>query len=44
VFDKVHVMRHVIEALDQVRRREQRELRELRARGDRRLTGTKVLW
>jgi transposase len=41
VFDKFHVMRHVIEAMDQVRRREQRELR---ARGDRRLTGTKFLW
>jgi len=41
VFDRFHVMRHVIEAMDQVRRREQRELR---ARGDRRLTGTKFLW
>jgi transposase len=41
VFDKFHVMRHVIEAMDQVRRREQRALR---ARGDRRLTGTKFLW
>jgi len=41
VFDKFHVMRPVIEAMDQVRRREQRELR---ARGDRRLTGTKFLW
>src|SRR5688572_13750805 len=41
VFDKFHVMRHVTEAMDQVRRREQRELR---ARGDRRLTGTKFLW
>lgn len=41
VFDKFHVMRHVIEAMDQVRRREQRELRR---RGDRRLTGTKFLW
>jgi transposase len=41
VFDKFHVMRHVMEAMDQVRRREQRELR---ARGDRRLTGTKFLW
>src|SRR5439155_23136474 len=47
VFDKFHVMRHVTEAMDQVRRREQREQREqreLRARGDRRLTGTKFLW
>jgi transposase len=41
VFDKFHVMRHVIEAMDQVRRREQRELR---GRGDHRLTGTKFLW
>jgi transposase len=41
VFDKFHVMRHVTEAMDQVRRREQGELR---ARGDRRLTGTKFLW
>jgi transposase len=41
VFDKFHVMRHVIEAMDQVRRREQRALRK---RGDRRLTGTKFLW
>jgi transposase len=40
-FDKFHVMRHVIEAMDQVRRRQQRELRR---RGDRRLTGTKFLW
>jgi transposase len=41
VFDKFHVMRHVTEAMDQVRRSKQRELR---ARGDRRLTGTKFLW
>lgn len=41
VFDKFHVMRHVIEAMDQVRRREQRDLRK---HGDRRLTGTKFLW
>jgi transposase len=41
VFDKFHVMRHVTEAMDQVRRREQRVLRQ---RGDRRLTGTKFLW
>lgn len=41
VFDKFHVMRHVIEALDQVRRHEQRELRK---RGDQRLTNTKFLW
>lgn len=41
VFDKFHVMRHVIEAVDQVRRQEHRELRK---RGDRRLTNTKFLW
>lgn len=41
VFDRFHVMRHVIEAMDQVRRRENRLLRQ---RGDRRLTGTKFLW
>ncbi len=36
VFDRFHVMRHVIEAMDQVRRRENRALRQ---RGDKRLTG-----
>jgi transposase len=41
VFDRFHVMRHVTEAMDQVRRRENRVLRQ---RGDRRLTGTKFLW
>ena len=41
VFDRFHVMRHVMEAMDQVRRKEQRVLRQ---RGDRRLTGTKFLW
>lgn len=41
VFDKFHVMRHVLEALDQVRRHEHRELMK---RGDRRLTNTKFLW
>jgi transposase len=41
VFDRFHVMRHVIEAMDQVRRRENRLLRQ---QGDRRLTGTKFLW
>ena len=41
VFDKFHVMWHVSEALDRVRRREEKELR---SRGDRRLTGTKFLW
>ena len=41
VFDRFHVMRHVLEAMDQVRRKEQRVLRK---DGDRRLTGTKFLW
>lgn len=41
VFDRFHVMRFVTEAMDQVRRRENRALRQ---RGDRRLTGTKFLW
>lgn len=41
VFDRFHVMRHVTEAMDQVRRRENRLLRQ---RGDKRLTGTKFLW
>jgi transposase len=41
VFDRFHVMRHVTEAMDQVRRRENRVLRQ---RGDKRLTGTKFLW
>jgi transposase len=41
VFDRFRVMRHVVEAMDQVRRRENRVLRQ---QGDRRLTGTKFLW
>ena len=41
VYDRFHVMRQVLEGVDQVRRREQREL--LR-QGDRRLTHTKFLW
>jgi transposase len=41
VFDRFHVMRHVTEAMDQVRRRENRVLRQ---HGDKRLTGTKFLW
>jgi transposase len=41
VFDKFHVIRHVIEAMDPVRRREQRVLRQ---HGDRRFIGTKFLW
>lgn len=41
VFDRFHVMRQVLEGVDQVRRREHRDL--LR-HGDRRLTHTKFLW
>jgi len=41
VFDRFHVMGHVLEALDHVRRKEQRILKQ---GGDRRLTGTKFLW
>jgi transposase len=40
-FDKFHVAQHLGEAVDRVRRAEQRELR---AAGDTRLTGTKYLW
>lgn len=41
VFDKYHVAAHLGNALDQVRRKEQRELREV---GDQRLTKTRHLW
>lgn len=41
VYDRFHVMKHVLEAMDHVRRQEQRVLTQ---RGDRRLTGTKFLW
>lgn len=41
VYDRSHVMRLVMEAMDEVRRKEQRVLTQ---RGDRRLTGTKFLW
>ena len=41
VHDRFHVMKHVREAMDHVRRKEQRVLIQ---RGDRRLTGTKFLW
>lgn len=41
VFDKFHIMRHAAEAMDAVRPREKRELKH---RGDTRLTGTKFLW
>lgn len=41
VFDKFHVVKHLHEAVDQVRRREHRTLKQT---GDTRLTGTKYLW
>lgn len=41
VFDAFHIAKHLNEAVDRVRRLEQRELR---ARGDERLTGTKFTW
>lgn len=41
VFDRFHIMGHVLEAVDHVRRKEHRALAQL---GDRRLTGTKYLW
>lgn len=41
VFDRFHIMKHLGEAVDKVRRSEHRELR---ARGDDRLTRTKYLW
>lgn len=41
VFDKFHVVRHLVEAVDKVRRQEQAKLRR---QGDDRLTGTKYRW
>jgi transposase len=41
VFDRYHIMGHMGEAVDKVRRREHRALR---AGGDETLTGTKYLW
>jgi transposase len=41
VFDKFHVVKHVHDAVDQVRRAEHRALRRA---GDDRLTGSKYLW
>jgi transposase len=41
VFDKFHIAKHLSEAVDQVRRREHKQLR---ARGDDRLTGTRYDW
>jgi len=41
VFDRFHVMKHMLEAVDAVRKAEQRGLR---AAGDETLTGTKYLW
>jgi transposase len=41
VFDRFHIMKHMTEAVDQVRRREHRRLH---AEGDDTLKGTKYLW
>lgn len=41
VFDKFHIAKHLAEAVDQVRRREHKQLK---ARGDDRLTGTRYDW
>jgi len=41
VFDKFHIVKHLHEAVDRVRRREHRRLMQC---GDDRLTGTKYLW
>ncbi len=41
VFDKFHIAKHLSEAVDLVRRRENKQLR---ARGDDRLTGTRYDW
>jgi transposase len=41
VFDKFHIAKHLNDGVDRVRRAEQRELK---ARGDDRLTGTKYDW
>ena len=42
VFDRFHIMQHVTEAVDKVRRREHRALEK--AHGESPLTGTKRLW
>jgi transposase len=41
VFELFHIMKHMTEAVDRTRRREQRELKAV---GDERLTGTKYVW
>jgi transposase len=41
VFDRFHIMQHVLQALDKVRRQENKALR---AEGDERLVKTKYLW
>ena len=41
VFDRFHIMKHMLDAVDRVRRREHRELAE---QGDNRLAKTKYLW
>jgi len=40
-FDKFHVVKHLNEAVNEVRKREHRQLRSM---GDERLTGTRYLW
>ncbi len=40
-FDRFHVVKHLLDGVDQVRRKENRELCEM---GDRRLVGTKYYW
>ena len=41
VFDRFHVMRHVLEAVDKVRKSEHRKLCDI---GEQTLKGTKYLW
>ena len=41
VFDRFHIMQHAVKAVDKVRKREHRTLRE---KGDETLKGTKYLW
>jgi transposase len=41
VFDRFHIMKHVLHAVDLVRRKEHRELR---AKGDETLVGSKYMW
>lgn len=41
VFDRFHIMRYVLDAVDRVRKPEHKVLRQA---GDDRLTGSKYLW